>query len=63
MALCCRQLKVIGVECAGLLDHWASIADSGPALSQHWVFHVNSRNPLNATFHHLNKSYNHRQTE
>ena len=40
------------VECAGLVSHWASFADSGPALNQHWVFDVNSRNPLNATFHH-----------
>ena len=40
------------VKCSRLVDRLASIADSGPALNQHWVFDVNRRNPLNAIFHH-----------
>ena len=50
MALCFRRLGVIG--CAGLGERPASITDNGPALNQHRVFDVNSRNPLNATFDH-----------
>ena len=39
-----------------MLQCWASVTDSGPALNQHWMFTMGSRSGLCAAFVNLNNN-------